>query len=93
MKKSGVCPKCNGQRVGRMAYVADESDATTEPGRKRSLWWQLEKTGGFFSMPDQHRADVEAYVCTQCGYFEEYVKDAHLVEWEKLEPFNWHRPR
>lgn len=75
--------------MGRFDYVADESDATTEPGRKRSLWWQME--GGFFSKKE-YRADVEAYVCTECGYFEEYVKNPADVEWEKLAPFRWHRP-
>jgi hypothetical protein len=91
MKTTGVCPKCESERVGRLEYVADESDVTTRPGRRRSLWWEVEKTGGFFSAGAEHRAEVEAYVCTGCGYFEEYVKDPHLIEWEKLEPFNWHR--
>jgi len=36
-------------------------------------------------------ADAEAYVCTECGYFEEYVKDPGAVPWEKLAPFHWHK--
>jgi predicted nucleic-acid-binding Zn-ribbon protein len=89
MKTSGKCSKCGSSRVGRLEYVADETDATTEPGKKRSLWWQSE--GGFFSSK-VHRADVEAYVCTECGYFEEYVKNPQSIPWENLAPFRWHRP-
>jgi predicted nucleic-acid-binding Zn-ribbon protein len=89
MKTSGKCGKCGGTRIGRFEHVADETDATTGPGRTRSLWWQRE--GGFFSSKEL-RADVEAYVCTACGYFEEYVKDPKSVPWEKLTPFRWHRP-
>lgn len=92
MKKTGVCPKCEGTAVGRFAYVADENDATTEPGRRRVLWWQREG-GGLFSSGTEHRAEVEAYVCTACGYFEEYVTSPEKVAWEKLAPFRWHRPQ
>jgi len=88
MKTSGKCAKCGGTRVGRFEYVADETDATTGPGQKRSLWWQME--GGFFSKT-RIGADAEAYVCTECGYFEEYVKDPGAVPWEKLAPFHWHK--
>jgi predicted nucleic-acid-binding Zn-ribbon protein len=89
MKRTATCPKCQSTKIGRFDHVADESDATTEPGRRRSLWWQLE--GGFWSKTE-HRAEVEAYVCTECGYFEEYVKNPGAVSWEKLAPFSWHRP-
>ncbi len=89
MKKSGRCVKCGSAQVGRFEYVADESDATTEPGKTRTLWWQTE--GGFFSSKTIQAA-VEAYVCTECGYFEEYVKNPSAVPWEKLTPFRWHRP-
>lgn len=33
---------------------------------------------------------VEAYVCTSCGYFEEYVVAPQQVPWEDLEGFSWH---
>ena len=89
MKRDARCPKCESVKIGRFDYLADESDATTEPGRRRTLWWQVE--GGFFSKRAEHRADVEAYVCTECGYFEEYVKAPRDVAWEKLAPFSWHK--
>jgi len=34
-------------------------------------------------------ANVEAYICTECGYFEEYVKDAKNLDWDKLEAFRY----
>ena len=87
MKRTGTCPKCGGKRIGRFEYVADETDATTQPGKRRCLWWQ---SAGFFK--GENRADVEAYACTECGYFEEHVKNPGAVAWEKLKPFSWHRP-
>ncbi len=85
MKKAGICPKCGSRKIGHFAYVADETDATTGPGRRRCLWRQ---SRGFLQGED--RADVEAFVCTECGFFEEYVRDPHAVAWKNLKPFRWH---
>ncbi|MCA9300161.1 MAG: hypothetical protein KDA28_13905 [Phycisphaerales bacterium] len=34
-------------------------------------------------------ATVEALVCTECGYFEEYVKNPKDLDWEQLPLFQW----
>ena len=85
MKTTGICPKCQRLKIGHFPYVADETDATTGPGSRRTLWRQSK---GFFKGED--RADIEAYVCTECGYFEEYVINPKSVAWENLKPFKWH---
>jgi hypothetical protein len=36
-------------------------------------------------------ANIEAFVCADCGYFEEYVKDTGNVPWDKLPHFRWCR--
>ena len=46
--------------------------------------------GGTFSAR-WAEATVEAFVCTECGHFEEYVKDAGNVPWDKLPHFRWCR--
>ena len=33
---------------------------------------------------DGGRGDVEAYVCTHCGYLEEYLADPSGVEWDRV---------
>ena len=33
--------------------------------------------------------DVEAYLCADCGYFEEYLKSPETVPWDRLEHFRW----
>ena len=32
---------------------------------------------------------LEAFVCTECGYLETYVKDPTTVPFEKLRGFSW----
>ena len=32
---------------------------------------------------------VEAYVCTECGYFEEYVVSPADVPWDEMNDFEW----
>jgi hypothetical protein len=80
MKRSGVCPKCQGQRVGRITHVVDDG-----PAGKRQL---VQMRGWIRS----NAGDVEAYVCTDCGYFEEHVahSDLRTLAWEKVEGFEWH---
>lgn len=90
MKTTGVCPKCTGKKLGHFSTVLD----TTKGGGPlvvRSLWRQFVKSGdGFFDPLVEVAAKVEAYVCTECGYFEEYVVNPAQVAWEKLDAFAWH---
>ncbi len=83
MKKSGSCPKCQGRRIGRLAGVPDQ----TKGGGLRAI---AEEKDTWFAT---YHGLVEAYVCTECGYFEEYVFAAGDVPWEKLLGFSWHAPR
>lgn len=48
-------------------------------------------TGSFWQMSPREEisAVVEAYVCTECGYFEEYVKKPGAIKWEKLKQFKY----
>lgn len=78
MKRKGVCPKCQQRRIGRVERVFDD-------GVKAQRYLGLK--GGLFK---SRAGRVEAYVCTACGYFEEYVVAPEQVAWEDLEGFTWH---
>lgn len=81
MKQTWQCPKCRSVRVGYFERVPDQASGA----RTRSLG---EPKG--FGWPNQ--GVVEAFVCADCGYFEEYVADVADVRWEDLSNFRWCRP-
>lgn len=88
--KRGTCIKCGGQRVGHFETVADKGDGT---GSKRELAIAHESTGWF--KLDKAMASVEAYVCADCGYFEEYVKEPATIDWEifvRTKTMRWTKP-
>ena len=93
MKKSSRCPKCGGAKVGRLETVQDLSDASYRLGRPapRQLAVATETQKGWLgeSTVEQLAGEVEAYVCTECGCFEEYVKDPAHVPWAKLAGLHW----
>lgn len=86
MKMTWQCPKCSSLRIGYFDQLPDQDDAVREralgapphAGYPRELWSRL--------------APVEAFVCADCGYFEEYVRNVAQVPWEKLKNFRWCRP-
>ena len=36
---------------------------------------------------------LEAWVCTECGFYETYVKDPSTVPFDELDGFRWVHPR
>ena len=87
MKNEHRCPKCGSTHGGYFDTVMDDIGAIEAVPRKladarASGTWNLGPSA-------KAKAEVEAYVCTQCGYFEEYVKDAQNVDWEAIENFHW----
>lgn len=81
MKKSGQCPKCAGQKIGRFHRLTDFDGKYADKGRVLGH----DGESGF----DANTASVEAYVCTECGFFEEYVKAPDSVAWGALSDFSW----
>jgi hypothetical protein len=35
--------------------------------------------------------ETEAFICGDCGFFEEYVKNPEALEWDKFLNFRWCR--
>ena len=89
MKRTRRCPKCKSKRIGYIATVMDDTGRGERPRRLAET-----QKGGFLHLGPStvHAAEVEAYVCTDCGFFEEYVKEPKAVEWDKLEAFERVRP-
>ncbi len=79
MKKSKQCPKCDGLKIGFLKLQADRAQHSSARavGKNESGIW----TG-----------NLEAYVCTECGYFESYVKAPEKLGWNDLMGFRWINP-
>lgn len=84
MKKTGRCSKCDGDKLGVITQVRDQGERGIERRHvgtsttRGLLLWRTDPVG-----------EVEAYVCTECGYFEEYVRDAAKIPWNVLDGFTW----
>ena len=88
MKRTRQCPKCKGKKIGRICTVMDDTSRGEKPRRLAET-----REGGFFRFGGTvYSAEVEAYVCTECGYFEEYIKEPREVAWDRLETFSWLEP-
>ena len=86
MKRTWQCPKCEARAVGYFEKVMDKGAANREP-RVR----EIAKTGKGAYGGSTSVGQVEAFVCTSCGYFEEYVKNPEQIAWDTLEGFRWCR--
>ena len=81
MKKNRKCWKCGCQNIIHLQSVADNNArAAGNPYTGRAIAFAgkhrlLSQTGAAFT---------EAFVCTGCGFFEEYVKDPQSVPWAEL---------
>jgi len=84
MKKTGRCPKCGGGRIGFMGKLQDQiggSDAT------RRLGSYVEVRQGQL-VPIE--AALEGYMCTDFGFFEEYVTNPQNLNWQQIPGFRWY---
>ncbi|MBI2388345.1 MAG: hypothetical protein HYV09_01900 [Deltaproteobacteria bacterium] len=86
MKRTWRCPKCNGARIGYFETLPDSAHG--EASKPRMIGNQV--VGSFLGLQaHQGAAPVEAFVCTECGYFEEYVKNPTTIPWDQFVGFRW----
>jgi predicted nucleic-acid-binding Zn-ribbon protein len=83
MKASKQCPKCDSLKVGYLERTLDKGEhvhVDAVVGITKPWGWLggREPLGGF-----------EAYVCTDCGYFEHYVKGPGEFDFTALQGFHW----
>ena len=90
MKKNKQCPKCHSLRVGWLESQPDLS-GETHVVRKRPV--AAVTNEGFFGNTYLSKVGVlEAYVCTECGYYESYVSSPGDTPWDTLRDFHWLNP-
>jgi predicted nucleic-acid-binding Zn-ribbon protein len=80
MKKSKQCPKCESLRVGILRGVRE--DKLLYP-----------KSDGTYSGSTAADIDRDAFICTECGYYESYVRHFDSVLWDELYDFQWMNPK
>lgn len=77
MKKRRQCPLCHSRRIGHLEEVQDTAANRMVVGTDAS---------GLFT---KRIGQLEAYVCTDCGYYQTYVKTPESIPYEQLEGFRW----
>jgi hypothetical protein len=89
MKRTGRCPKCDGDRIGYLPSLPDvgRSDHTEPQLYARTIVTFREQ--GDFAVRLRGHGVIEAYVCGSCGYIEEYVVAVRSVPFEALPGFRW----
>jgi predicted nucleic-acid-binding Zn-ribbon protein len=86
MKKTWACPKCQSRRVGYLENLVDRSPS----GQEDRKYIGYQRAGELFGITAfRVGGEVEAYVCADCGYFEEYVKDPQHIPWDTMRGFRW----
>ena len=100
MKESLRCPKCQSTSIVHLAHVADAAGERGFVGQKPTMAGDPEYStrrhialemvdkprmfGGTRREANRLRCPTEAYVCTRCGYLEEYVVGAAEVNWDLI---------
>ena len=85
MKKRAQCPKCDGTKIGKLGSLPDLGHGNRPAQRVIGGIGQVGLFGGGY----EAQGLVEAYVCTECGYFEEYVVRPTEVPWDQMNDFEW----
>ena len=86
MKRTGLCTKCSGRRVIKLAVVPDagdwigsgSGDVTDRSGDAHTPRMILPTWRGGVS------GKTEAYVCAECGWFEEYIASPQDIAWDDI---------
>ena len=94
MKKNAICPKCNSKKIGYLKNVINKTDSNspsvavgypkapvgiTVAGTKKMFGLSITQITGV--------GELEAYFCTDCGFFETYVKNPEKLDFEQIEGF------
>ena len=91
MKFDEKCPKCDSMKIGFIDRVIDRKGGTLA-GNVAGVVGMAAKEGHFKGAdvrPGDLWGRLEAYICTECGYYEQYVHRPEQVPFEMLEGFRW----
>lgn len=85
MKRTRQCPKCQSRRIGYLANLHDSGHRGPSVRRVGQM-----AVGSFLgARMTQSGGEIEGYLCTDCGYLEEYVKQPHQLNWAAVTGFQW----
>ena len=82
MRTSNKCIKCGSLAIGHIDRLFDQTGAR----RSESI---PSKVLGLLGTTRQGVGVLEAFVCTECGYVETYVKDPSNVTFASIRGFRW----
>jgi predicted nucleic-acid-binding Zn-ribbon protein len=95
MKQSHTCPKCSSQKIGYLENVIHRAEVFVEGADRighseAPLGIQRTESQGFIKVIKEEPAgSLEAYFCTDCGYYETYVKDSASLQFDSIVGFSW----
>jgi predicted nucleic-acid-binding Zn-ribbon protein len=75
MKRTRTCPKCGSRQILYVQEVADVGESTAEPARLAFV-----QRMGPFGNYGTGAGLIEAYVCSGCGYFEQYLREPLTID-------------
>lgn len=91
MKASKQCPKCHSLRVGYLEHLWHQDAGQGSTGPKEMPVGVVEEQGIFFTYKSVV-GGLEAFLCTECGFFETYIKSPEDVPFDELVGFSWLNP-
>ena len=98
MKNTGVCPKCNSQKIGYLENIIQRTEAIMESRSlighcSAPLGIERSELGGFIKVIKEGPVGkLEAYICSSCGFYETYIKDPSSIQYETIIGFKWINP-
>ncbi len=82
MKRRKRCPKCGSDAIGHLDHLPDTMSSEQEIS-EQALGLVVRASG-----PEKVGV-IEAFVCTECGLLETYVRDPEGVPFEEIVGFSW----
>lgn len=104
MKRTKQCPKCESRRIGYLPQQPDlDNVAMLDNGQigdpdehvhGRPIGVGGTRNTGILAWGNVRMfvGTLEAYVCTDCGYYETYAADPKAVPWATIQGFRWVHP-
>jgi predicted nucleic-acid-binding Zn-ribbon protein len=98
MKQTGVCPKCNSQKIGYLENVIHRTDTSIGSQSVRGhspapLGIERSESGGLIKVIKEGPVGkLEAYFCCSCGFYETYIKEPSSIQFEAIIGFKWINP-
>lgn len=81
IKTKRRCPSCHSSRIGVLEGVRDSSVDHLVVGQLAT------------GLLRRNVGTIEAYVCTECGLYQPFIRHPRTIPYEQLQGFHWLAPR